>query len=205
MEIFFPHDQVLDGKFPQYIPLFSTPLPDQKILLKTPVHFPITITICKKIPQTKKIPLKTSVHFLVTITICTHRSKIVTCSPSNGDCGGVGRPQIHSYWVFRLWWIKWLSQNFDPVTLGKNDRGRGPRCPLISHHPWKKTTNKHASVICLLAQNAKFHIFIDWGLKLLRQGSLIRWIWWCDFRLDRMTFKGCFPLFSKMRQIFSGS
>ena len=30
MEIFFPHDQVLDGKFPQYIPLFSTPLPDQK-------------------------------------------------------------------------------------------------------------------------------------------------------------------------------
>ena len=44
-------------------------------------------------PQTKKIPLKTSVHFPVTITICKHRSKFVTCSPSHGDCGGLSRPQ----------------------------------------------------------------------------------------------------------------
>ena len=45
MEIFFPHDKFLDGKFPQYIRLFSTPASNQKILLKTPVHFPITIKI----------------------------------------------------------------------------------------------------------------------------------------------------------------
>ena len=30
MEIFFPHDQFLDGKFPQYTPLFSTPPPTNK-------------------------------------------------------------------------------------------------------------------------------------------------------------------------------
>ena len=47
MEIFFPHDQILDGKFPQNIPLFSVPPPNQKIPLKTSVHFPITITIYK--------------------------------------------------------------------------------------------------------------------------------------------------------------
>ena len=47
MEIFFLHDKFLDGKFPQPIPLFSTPPPNQKILLKTPVHYPITITVCK--------------------------------------------------------------------------------------------------------------------------------------------------------------
>ena len=76
MEIFFPHDKFLDGKFPQYIPLFSTPSPNQKILMKTPVHFPITITICK------------------------HWSKFVKCSPSHGDCGGVSRFQRHSYKVF---------------------------------------------------------------------------------------------------------
>ena len=36
-------------------------------------------------------------------------------------------------------------------------------------HPWEKNkTNKHASVICLLAKNAKFHIFVDRGLKLLQ-------------------------------------
>ena len=78
MEIFFPYDKFLDGKFPQYIPLFSTRPPNQKILLKTPAHFPITVTICK------------------------HWSKFVTCIPSHGDCGGVSRPQRHSYKVFRL-------------------------------------------------------------------------------------------------------
>ena len=41
-------------------------------------------------------------------------------------------------------------------------------------HPWEKNnkknkkTNKHASVICLLAKNAKFHIFVDRSLKLLQ-------------------------------------
>ena len=95
MEIFFPHDKFLGGKFPQHIPLFSTPASNKKILLKTPVHFPITTTLCE------------------------HWSKFWTCNPSHGDCGGVSRPQRHSYKVFRLRWIKWLSQNFDPLTLGK--------------------------------------------------------------------------------------
>ena len=80
MEIFFPHDKFLDGKFTQHIPLFSTPASSQKIFLKTPVHFPIT-------------------------------------EKRNNE---------------------------------------------------KKKKNKHASVICLLAKNIKFHIFVDRSLKLLQ-------------------------------------
>ena len=77
-------------------------------------------------------------------------------------------------------------------------------------HPWEKEkkneqTNKHASVICLLAKNTKFHIFVDRILELVQCGSLIPWIWWCDFHLDSMTFRGCFNLFSKIGQILSGS
>ena len=49
-----------------------------------------------------KIPLETSVHFPITITMCKHWPKFETCSPSHGDCGGVSRPQRHSYMVFRL-------------------------------------------------------------------------------------------------------
>ena len=82
-------------------------------------------------PPNQKIPLKTSVHFPITITVCKHWSKFVTCSPSPRDCGGVSHPQRHSYYGFRLCGTKWLSQNFDPLTLGKNERGRGPRCPPI--------------------------------------------------------------------------
>ena len=47
-------------------------------------------------------------------------------------------------------------------------------------HPWEKNgktnkkTNQHTSVICLLAKNVKFHIFVDRSLKLLQYGSLIR-------------------------------
>ena len=107
MEIFFPHDKFFNGKFPPHNPLFSTPPPNQKIPLKTSVHFPITITICKE------------------------WSKFVTCSPAHGDCGGVNRPQRHSCKAFWLFWIKWLSQNFDSTTLEKNERGREPRCPPI--------------------------------------------------------------------------
>ena len=107
IESLFPHEKFLHGKI-----LPGNPPPSN-------------------IPPNQKIPLKTSVHFPVTITICKHRSKFVTCSPSHGDCGGVSCPQRHIYRVFRLWWIKWLSQNFDPVTLGKNERGSGPRCPPV--------------------------------------------------------------------------
>ena len=70
-------------------------------------------------PQTKKIPLKTSVHFQIIITVCKHWSKFVTCSPSSRDCRGVSHPQRHSYYSFLLFGTKWLSQNFDPLTLGK--------------------------------------------------------------------------------------
>ena len=70
-------------------------------------------------PQIKKIPLKTSVHFPITITVCKHWSKFVNCSPSPRNCGGVSHPQRHSYYGFRLSRTKWLSQNFDPLTLGK--------------------------------------------------------------------------------------
>ena len=47
MEMFFPHDKFLHGKFTPHNPLFSTPPPNHKIPLKTSAHFPITITICK--------------------------------------------------------------------------------------------------------------------------------------------------------------
>ena len=70
-------------------------------------------------PQTKKIPLKTSVHFPITITVCKHWSKFVTSSPSPRDYGGVSHPQRHSYYGFRLCGTKWVSQNFDPLTLEK--------------------------------------------------------------------------------------
>ena len=66
-----------------------------------------------------KILLKTSVHFPITITVCKDWSKFVTCSPSPRNRGGVRHPQRHSYYRFRLCRTKWLYQNFDPLTLGK--------------------------------------------------------------------------------------
>ena len=90
-----PMNEFLHGKFPPNSPHFSTPLP------------------------TKKSPWKRLYIFLITINICKHWSKFATCSPSHGDCGGVSHPQRHSYKVFRLCWIKWPSQNFDPTTLGE--------------------------------------------------------------------------------------
>ena len=47
---------------------------------------------------------------------------------------------------------KFLDPWVDTITPGKK----------------KKKTNKHASVICLLAKNTKFHIFVDRSLKLLQ-------------------------------------
>ena len=84
--------------------------------------------------QTKQNPPEASVHFPITTIICKHWSKFVTCSPSPRDCGGVSHSQRHSSYGFRLLGTKWLSQNFDPLTLGKNERGRGPRCPPIFGH-----------------------------------------------------------------------
>ena len=68
-------------------------------------------------------------------------------------------------------------------------------------HPWEKK-NKHASVICLLAKNAKFHVFIDWGLKLPQQGSLIRWIWYVIFVKIVWLLGGVSPYFLKWGKFF---
>ena len=90
----FPHEKFLHGKILPLNPPLNSP-PNQKFPLKTSVHFPVTITIYKR------------------------KSKFITCSPSHGGCGEVGRPRRHSNQVFRLRRIKLLSHNFDPVTLGK--------------------------------------------------------------------------------------
>ena len=69
--------------------------------------------------QNQKNPLKTSLHFPVTIITCKHWSKFVTCSPSPRDCGGVSHSQRHRYYGFWLCRTKWLSKNFDLLTLEK--------------------------------------------------------------------------------------
>ena len=51
-------------------------------------------------PKQNKIPLKTSVHFPITITICKHWLKFVLAAPPLRDCGGVSHPQRHSYYGF---------------------------------------------------------------------------------------------------------
>ena len=70
-------------------------------------------------PQNQKNPPKTTLHLPITIIICKHWSKFVTCSPSPRDCGGVSHSQRHSYYGFWLCGTKWLSQNFDLLTLEK--------------------------------------------------------------------------------------
>ena len=75
MEILFPHDKFLDGKILPGDPRTPNPLP----------------------PNAKKCLLKTSVHFIITITICKQWSKFVAYSPSPGNCGELIHPQRHSY------------------------------------------------------------------------------------------------------------
>ena len=116
---------------------FSSPIPNPSMESSpniSPSSQPLPI---------QKIPLKTSVHFPITITICKHWSKFVTCSPSHGDFGGVSRPQRHSYNFFdyvekngclRIL-IRWLWEN--------NSRARGPRCPPIFWSLRKGTINFH--------------------------------------------------------------
>ena len=102
-----PHDKFLQGKILPRSPLPSPP------------------------SQQKKFPLKRSVHFQIIITVCKRWSKFVTCSPSPGDCGGVSQPQRHKLLCFSTMLNKMAISKFWSVDFGKNERGRGPRCPPI--------------------------------------------------------------------------
>ena len=106
IEFLFPHDIFLKGKILPHSPLPSTPS-----------------------PKPKKNPLKTTVHFPITVITCKHWSKFVTCSSSPRNSGGVSHSQRHSYHGF--WLCGKKSQNFDLLTLEKNELGRGPKCPPI--------------------------------------------------------------------------
>ena len=72
-----------------------------------------------------------------------------------------------------LWSLKKGTRTFN---LRYNEPSRDILGSLSRYdHPWgkkqkpnKKKINKHASVICLLAKNAKFHILVDTRLKLLQ-------------------------------------
>ena len=67
--------------------------------------------------------------------------------------GGLGALQF-------FWSLKKGTRTFH---FGSNEPSRKILGPLGRYdHPWKKKTktNKHASVICLLAKNTKFHIFL---------------------------------------------
>ena len=106
-DILFPHDKFLHGKNP----------PEQ--------------TPAQPHPNAKKSPWKRPVRFIITITVCKQWSKFGTCSPSPGDCGGLIRPQRHSYYIFRLCWTEWLSQNLIRWLWKKMSVGGGLRCPPI--------------------------------------------------------------------------
>ena len=96
IEFLFPHDIFLQGNILPHSSLRSTPP-----------------------PKTKKKSPENAVHFPVIIIICKHWPKFVTCSPSPRDCRGVSHSQWHSYYGLWLCGTKWLSQNFDPLTLEK--------------------------------------------------------------------------------------
>jgi len=51
------------------------------------ISYHITPLSLKSLPEIKKIPLKTSLHFPGTITICKHRSKFLTCNLTGMEGG----------------------------------------------------------------------------------------------------------------------
>jgi len=93
--------------------------------------FPITITICKQ--WSKFVTCSPSSGALgdwivpkdIVIGFFDYAEQIAILKFWSGDFGkklvweGVSRSQRHSYWVFWLCWTQWLSQNFNPLTLGK--------------------------------------------------------------------------------------
>ena len=68
MEIFFPHHKFLHGTI-----LPRNPSPDPPLMWK--------------------VPPKSPVHVPITITLCEEWLKFLTCSPSSGDFGRASRPQ----------------------------------------------------------------------------------------------------------------
>jgi len=69
-------------------------------------------------------------------------------------------------------------------TRAFNFRSNEPSCDILGphDHSWEKNnketkqTNEHASMIFFLTKNTNVRIFVGKSLKLLQQGSMIRWI-----------------------------
>jgi len=176
MAILFPHDKFLHGKI-----LPSSPLPPDPLTHSTWKSPPENVCTLPNNPNIRK-----------------QWSKFASCSPSHGDCVGLSHPKDISIRFFDNAENKWLSRNFDPVTLGKKWAWEAV---LVSSNFWslkkgtrtlnfslewallrlskttgsipitpgkQKKTSKDTSVICLLAKNTQFHIFVDGSLKLRR-------------------------------------
>ena len=75
-----------------------------------------------------------------------------------------------------LWFFWSLKKDARTFHFRLNEPSRKILGPLDRYdHPWEKEknkkqkkTNKHASVICLLAKNTKLHIFVDRNLELVQ-------------------------------------
>ena len=86
----------------------------------------------------------------------------------SGDFGkkmsmGGGLVALHFFWS--------LKKGTRTFNFRSNEPSHDILGPLGRYdHPWgkEKKTNKHASVIFLLAKNGKFHIFVDRSLKPLQ-------------------------------------
>ena len=70
-------------------------------------------------PKPKNNPLKTTVHFPITIIICKHWSKFVTCSPSPRNSGGLSHSQRHSFVWFLTMRNKMAISKFWSVDFGE--------------------------------------------------------------------------------------
>ena len=101
------------------LPSWKLSSPWQITRWKVPQTYPPTYLPLLNPSPNLKIPLKTSVHFPITITVCKHWSKFVTCSPSHGNCGGISGPQRHSYEVFFTTLSKMAISEFWSVYFGK--------------------------------------------------------------------------------------
>ena len=106
IEFLFPHDEFLQGKILPRSPLPSHP--------------------------NQKIPVKTSIHFPIILTVCKHWSRFVTCSPP--PPGTVGMQVIPKHIV--IMFFDYVEQNGYLKILihrlwEKNERGMRSRSPPI--------------------------------------------------------------------------